>query len=269
MMNKLITACCLIFLSTLAQATQNLAAQVLFIGDNHLSSAKSALLVASAKLKGIEAQAYSSRKFSKLPGIKALCEYPVIIMEAVNPDAAAGMFGPFNKALKNCESKTITVGFDSMPGLNKGMNEQQRKNISDYVRNGLPKNYENLFAYIDHEFFNGKQIFQPAVILPKVGLYHGEYPDLITGNQQDFYGWLDKRQTTTSESKPKVAVLFHRSAVETEQTQVLDATLAAIEKQGGQGFGIFFDGNEQHADFVKLAKGHVNSLINYRMLSSA
>jgi len=269
MMHKLITACCLLFLSTLAQANQNLAAQVLFIGDNHLSSAKSALLVASAKSKGLEAQAYSSRKFSKMPGLKALCDYPVVIMEAVNPDAAAGMFGPFKKALQGCDSKTITVGFDSMPGLNKGMNEQQIKNISAYVSNGLRKNYQNLFAYLDHDFFNGKQAFEPAVILPKVGLYHGKYPDLITNNQQDFYGWLDKRQTTKTESKPKVAVLFHRSAVETEQTQVLDATLAAIEKQGGQGFGIFFDGNEQHADFVKLAKGHVNSLINYRMLHEA
>ncbi len=80
---KLITACCLLFLSILAQATQNLAAQVLFVGDNHLSSAKSALLVASAKSKGMEAQAYSSRKFSKQPGLKALCDYPVVIMEAV------------------------------------------------------------------------------------------------------------------------------------------------------------------------------------------
>ena len=75
MMHKLITACCLLFLSTLAQANQNLAAQVLFIGDNHLSSAKSALLVASAKSKGLEAQAYSSRKFSKMPGLKALFQF--------------------------------------------------------------------------------------------------------------------------------------------------------------------------------------------------
>ncbi len=269
MMNKLITVCCLLFLFAQAQATQDVTAQVLFVGDNHLSSAKSTLLVASAKVRGIEAQAYSSRKFSKLLGLKSLCDYPIIIMEAVNPDAAAGMFGPFNAALKNCKSKTITVGFDSIPELNKGMNAQQKKNIRGYVSNGLRKNYENLFAYLEHEFFNGQQSFQPAVILPKVGFYHSQFPELITASSQNFYSWLDSRQASNSISKPKVGVLFHRSAVETEQTQVLDATLAAIEKQGGQGFGIFFDGNEQHADFVKLAKGNVNSLINYRMLHEA
>jgi cobaltochelatase CobN len=268
-MNKLIIACCCLFITALAQASTVSAPQVLFVGDNHLSSAKSALLESSAKSMGIEAIAFSSRKFSQSSALKNICDYPVVIMEAVNADAAAGMFGAFSHELERCDSKAITVGFDSMPALNKGMSEQQQKNIRTYVSNGLRKNYQNLFSYLSHEFFEGEKTYSPAIILPKVGFYHGQFPKHVTGDKKEFNIWLDKNLKKGVSSAPKVAVLFHRSAVETEQTQVLDATLAAIEKKGGQAFGIFFDGNEQHVDFVNLARGQVHSLINYRMLHEA
>ncbi len=266
-MTKIFALLGLVFLSNLIHAQS----QVLFIGDNHLSGVKSTLLKDSAKLKDISVQAFSARKFLKSKGLASICEYPLVIMEAVNEEAAGAVFAPFSQPLKNCDNKSMTVGFHQYPDLTKGMNAPQVKIIGNYVSNGLRKNYENLFAYIGQEFFKKEYPYEAEVILPKVGLYHGQYAQLVSSDKEEFYTWLDQRSlnSTLDKSKPKVAVLFHRSALETEQTQVLDATLRAIEKQGGVGFGVYVNGSDQHDVFTQLLKGDVHSLINYRMLHEA
>lgn len=237
--------------------------QVLYIGDNHLASAKIKILKESAAKVGVALDAYSTRGFSKKPGLNVLCDYPVVITQAVNQDAAAGIFGPISGAMAKCENKALTVGY-TMANLNRGLSDTQRSTLYDYFENGMRANYENAFAFMGNAFFGGSQKVEPLVQVPKVGVYHPDYQGLITADIEQFYNWL-----RPSDSKPTVGVLIHRSAVENEQTAVIDTTLDAIEKQGGHGFGIFFDGMEAHEGFRNIAKGRVQALINYRMLHEA
>ncbi len=242
--------------------------QVLYVGDNHLAKAKINLLKESATFKGLAVEVYSARQFNKEVGISKLCDYPVVIMQAVSQDAAANMFAPFMKGLSACSTKSITVGFD-FDGLNKGFTEQQYKRIAAYAGNGLRENYENLFAYIANEVFQNNLPVGEAIILPKVGVYHPKFNGLVTGRYEEFFNWFSQTKIAGKVNTPIVAVIFHRSAVENEQTAIVDATLKAIDKQGGQGFALFFNGNEQHEEFVKLAKGNVDAFISYRMLHEA
>lgn len=251
-----------LFLSTLTAIASE--PQVLYIGDNHLASAKIKILKASATKVGLSLDAYSTRSFSKRPGLDALCDYPVVITQAVNQDAAAGMYGPIAGAVNKCkDAKRLTVGF-SMKGLNAGLTNTQTKAIADYFKNGMRGNYENAFAYLGNEFFGNNNKVGDLVKVPTSGVYHPNFNGLITGNSKTFYDWLKLDNT-----KPTVGVLIHRSAVENEQTAVVDATIAAIEKQGGQGFAIFFEGMDAHEELRLIAKGKVQALINYRMLHEA
>lgn len=248
--------------------TANNKKQILYIGDNHLASAKIKILKASAEKLNLSLDAYSTRSFSKKPGLKALCDYPVVITQAVSQDAASGMYGPISGAMKTCASqgikqKAIAVGFN-MPHLNVGFNQQQNLELSAFFSNGMRSNYENAFAYLGNIAFSQDNKLGGLVKVPKVGVYHPDYNGLITADTETFFKWIKLSKTTST-----VGVLIHRSAVENEQTAVVDATIRSVEKQGGKGFAIFFDGMDAHEGFRKIAKGNVNALINYRMLHEA
>jgi cobaltochelatase CobN len=239
--------------------------QILFLGDNHLSKAKSTILIESAKKNGLTLDAMSAGKFAKDKGLKTLCNYQLVLMQAVSEEAAAGMYGAYPRALSQCKNvRTLANGFNQFKGLNKDISVEHKQAIDMYLSNGLRVNFENMFAYINTHLFNTQQPYQTAIILPQNGFYHPAFPTLLTGDKTSFYKWLD----TKNSSDNKVAVLFHRSAIESEQTNVVDATLAALEKQGGSGFAVFFEGSDNEA-FTSLIKGKVNSLINYRMLHEA
>lgn len=241
------------------------AAQVLFLGDNHLSKAKTIILKESADKLGVSLDAFSAGKFQKEKGLAALCQYDLVLMQAVSSEAASGMYGEYPKAMAQCKNvKVLTSGFDQFKALNAGLSESVRNDIDTYLSNGIRANFESLFAYINTKIFDRKQDYKPAIILPQNGFYHPQFPEQLSGDKTAFYQWLDKHNATPN----TVAVLFHRSALETEQTQVLDRTIESIEKQGGRALGVFFEGQD-NKDFIGLVKGKVNSIINFRMLHEA
>lgn len=237
-MNKLLTTAvftCLYLLASAVNANdaQN---QVLFVGDNHLSKAKSKILIESANKKGLNLTAMSARKFKTDHGLEKLCDYKMVLFQAVSEDAAAGMYGDYNTAFKACKNTSgLANGFTQFKELNKGVSSNQYKAMNVYLSNGIRSNFESLFAYISTYFFNNQQNYTDAIILPEDGFYHFDFDEKITGDISEFYTWLDQK----GKEDNRVAVLFHRSAVEIEQTNLMDETLKALEKNGAQGFGVF------------------------------
>lgn len=239
--------------------------QVLFLGDNHLSKAKTKILAESASKQGVSLTAMSAGKFSKEQGLDKLCNYQVVLMQAVSQEAASGMYAEYPSAFSKCtQTKALTNGFNQFSSLNKGISAKHQAAMNTYLSNGIRANFESLFAYMSTYLFNLKQDYAEAIILPDNGFYHPALPNTLTGNKAEFYAWLDERNTNDN----NVVVLFHRSAIESEQSQIVDETIKAIEKHGANGFGVFFEGSDNE-DFIQLIKGKANSLINYRMLHEA
>ena len=238
--------------------------QILYIGDNHLATAKIKILKESANKAGLALDVFSTRSFKK--HMTTLCDYSLVITQAVSVDAAAGAYGPINTAVKVCDNKRLSIGFD-LKHLNNGISNKQKKIASAYLENGMRVNFESLFMYLGNEFYQQSNTIKGVVQVPKVGVYHPNYEKIITADQVGFYDWLNR--TNPSENIPSIAVLIHRSAVENEQTAVVDATIEAIEKNGARGFAVFFDGMNAHEDFRGLVKGRVHAMINYRMLHEA
>ncbi|MFT6447874.1 MAG: cobaltochelatase CobN [Oleispira sp.] len=250
-------------------------AKILFLGDSHLSKAKSTILIESAKKQGLALEAMSAGKFAKDKGMETLCDYQLVLMQAVSEEAAGGMYGAYPKAIAQCGNvQALTNGFDQFTGLNKGISADDKQAINIYLSNGIRTNFENMFAYINTHLLNTPQTYEAAIILPENGFYHPQFSTQLTGDKTEFYNWLEA-SNSSSEIKESnnlhnvnVAVLFHRSAIESEQTQIVDSTLAAIEKNGANAFAVFFEGSDNE-DFIQLIQGKVNSLINYRMLHEA
>lgn len=253
---------CIVLMPT-TQASDINTKHILYIGDSHLASAKIKILQESASRFNLNLDAYSTRIFSKQPGLSVLCDYSIVLTQAVSAEAAADQYGAIANSLTSCKNKSLSAGF-SMKGLNRGFTKTQYTQASAYLENGMRKNYENLFAFLGNEFFKQNNTVAPIHDVPNVGLYHPKLDGLITADTASFYQWLKRDQT-----KPLVGVLMHRSAVENEQTTIVDSTISAIEKQGGQAVAMFFDGNDAHEGFRAMAKGHVQALINYRMLHEA
>ena len=260
--NYLLGLACLV-LTPLIQASDTNAKHVLYIGDSHLASAKIKILQESAAKYQLNLDAFSTRSFSKKPGLTVLCDYEVVITQAVSAEAAADQYTAIAKGLIACDNKRMSVGFN-LQGLNNGFTKKQYTQASAYLENGMRKNYENLFSYLGNVFFQQSNELGELHNVPSVGLYHPQLDGLITADTQTFFKWQKRDET-----KPLVGVLMHRSAIENEQTDVVDATITAIEKQGGQGVAMFFDGNDAHEGFRNMAKGNVQALINYRMLHEA
>lgn len=239
--------------------------QVLFIGDNHLSKAKTDILRESAEKQGINLTAMSAGKFKKEKGLNNVCQYQLVLMQAVSSEAAASMYPDYAKTFTQCDNTlSLTNGFDQFTQLNRGVNSADRQNINNYLSNGIRANFESMFAYINTHIFDNEQSYSNAIILPENGFYHPDFSNSLTDDKSMFYDWLNDSEGNVN----TVVVLFHRSAIESEQTQVVDATLKAIAKNGAKGFGVFFEGSDNE-DFIQLIKGNVNSIINYRMLHEA
>ena len=239
--------------------------QTLLIGDNYLSKAKIKIIKESAKEKGLDLEVFSVRGFNKENSIDSLCNYKLVMFKAVGDEIATTLFPKFSKKISSCaNTSALRSGFSVLPELDKGLDNKTIAAIKQYLDNGLRENYENMSAYINTHVLSKSQNYGSAIILPLVGFYHPEYKGMLTADKPSFMTWLNNRKQNAS----KVAVLFHRSAVETEQSQLVDATIKAIEKNGGQGYAVFFDGKDKDT-YVDVLKGSVNAVINYRMLHEA
>lgn len=267
-MNKFLTTAvfaCLYLFTAVVNGANDEKSQVLFVGDNHLSKAKTKILIESANKKGLNLTAMSARKFKTDHGLEKLCDYKLVLFQAVSEDAAASMYGDYNTAFKACNNTSgLANGFTQFKNLNRGVSLEQYQTMNVYLSNGIRSNFESLFAYISTYFFDSKQNYTDAVILPEDGFYHFALDEKITGDVSEFYTWLDQK----GKADNRVAVLFHRSAVEIEQTSLMDETLKALERNGAQGFGVFFEGQDSQK-FIDLVKGKISSMINYRMLHEA
>ena len=138
-----------------SQASKHAApAKILFLGDNHLSKAKSTILIESAKKQGLALEAMSAGKFAKDKGMETLCDYQLVLMQAVSEEAAGGMYGAYPKAIAQCGNvQAFTNGFDQFTGLNKGISADDKQAINIYLSNGIRTNFENMFAYINTHLF--------------------------------------------------------------------------------------------------------------------
>lgn len=219
-----------------------LAEKVLLLADNHMSKGKMELIKGLAADKGIE---FSYQKFSRLKKEEAAAKFAgfdLVMFDALNPRIAKMVFAKFNPAIKaNTGVKFEPVRMPAGSAYRQGISDQQAETIKNYYHNGGRHNFENLMAFIANDVFGKTQFeYQTYKPLPDNGFYHYKFPEQVAASKEELEKVLE-----LNSARPIVAVAMHRSSVESEQTQLVDTVIRALENQGAVAFGYFFDGSTE------------------------
>lgn len=191
----------------------------------------------------------------------------LILLDGINPALSQAMFGQYQPLLAQFPHvPVIALGEPDNKDMNQGISATDQANITAYFSNAGRKNYRNLMQYISSHIFSlsSGKVDAPQ-IMPRVGLYHPDFPDTVTDNSNTFFSWL-----TAQPEQPVIGVAIHRSAIDYEQQQVIDSLIHSLQQKGAQAFAFFFDDEDKELSYLELLKNgsqpRAHLLINYRSL---
>lgn len=261
------------------QKSNSIKPQILLLGSSHAAKAKSDLLEKPAAGKNFELVITTTTKLAD-DELKAIWKNAsLVMMDGINPALSKFMFAKYQAWLTQMPNvPVISLGDLENQSMNQGLAPQDHQAIGAYFKNAGRNNYASMMDYIAYRFIE----FKPSVmvakpnIVPNIGVYHPDYKTLVTKDEADFYTWLNQRQLvklaeSETAKQPTVAIAMHRSVVDYEQQQIVDAMIQGLEAKGAKAFGFFFEGEDENLTYPELLlddnnQARVDLLINYRAL---
>ncbi|WP_077287223.1 cobaltochelatase subunit CobN [Cognaticolwellia aestuarii] len=225
---------------------------VLFVSTAHTNTAKITLLktVAEKKLDSnwnIQQQSAKSllETASQADSLAAIFnQYDLVILDAVSVREASAAFDNYADAISKVDSAVVAFSYLQNTKLNKALNIEKASTLQAYWMNAGRRNLDNMLSYIAANIIkkpsnNSALIDSSAVpapiIFPHQGIYHPELPNLIINDLVEY-----KKRRSAKPQQPKIAILLQRALIESEQTQLIDATIAQLEAKGAYVVPFFF-----------------------------
>ncbi|MFS1524877.1 cobaltochelatase subunit CobN [Microbulbifer sp. 2304DJ12-6] len=242
--------------------------KVLLMMSSHTAKAKGDLLSDLAAGQPFTLEIFNSKGKSEEQMAQAWASSSLVMLDGINPALSRFMFGEFQPLLAQYPKvPVISLGDADNESMNQGLSSRQHKAIAAYFNNAGRQNYRQLMQFLSTEVFDlsALSVVEP-IIVPKVGFYHPSLPQLVTDNEEDFFKWLQ-----ASDHQPVIALAIHRSVVDYEQQQVVDAILDGLEEKGAKAFAFFFEGEDlplSYPDLLQDGAGQtrIDLMINYRAL---
>ncbi len=263
----------LLFVTLMLLSVQSWAAidapkQVLIMMTSHGSAAKAELLLELSEDQPFELTylIVEDELPEQLAGIWEKMD--LVLLDGMNPELAKSRFGKYDQLPSQFPYlKIASLGDIDNPTFNQNLTEEQYQLIGQYFNNAGRKNYRNLMVYISSDVFQlrDEQVELPAQI-PLTGLYHPKFKDGMTDNEVNFFNWL-----ATTPEQVVIGVAIHRSVIDYEQQQIVDALINGIEEKGHRAFGFYFEGNDEALNYTDLLlddnqQSRIHLMINYRSL---
>lgn len=258
--------------SQTATANEQEKPEIVLMTSGHGSNAKANLIKSLATGLEFNLVNFSTKGKSEEEIAKRWQSAKLIMLDGINPMLTKYMFGALTKytaAYPN--TPVIALGDLNHETLNTSLSETHKHTIANYFNNAGSENYRNLMLYLADEFLQlGEHNFKAPIRVPNVGLYHYAYEadgeKQVTDNEQGFYQWLG-----ASAKQPKIAIGIHRSVVDYEQQQIIDALIKGLEEKGAKAFGYYFEGEDESLTYPELltdeqGNAKVDLVINYRSL---
>ncbi|GGO71168.1 cobaltochelatase subunit CobN [Bowmanella pacifica] len=241
---------------------------VLLMMSGHAAKAKGDLLESLAADQPFKLERFSAKGKSEAQVAEEWGNADLILLDGINPALSGFMFGKYQPLLSQFPAvPVVSLGDPQNQTMNQGLPTQQHSLVTKYFSNAGRNNYRNLMLYLSSQVFalTEKQP-EPPVLIPDVGLYHPDFPNQVTDDEGRFFASLQVKN-----NQPLVGIAIHRSVVDYEQQQIVDAMIRGIERRGGKAFGFFFEGEDQALNYTELlqdAQGATRPdlLINYRSL---
>lgn len=244
------------------------AKRVLMVMSNYNSAPKKALLTKVAKDQPFELTHLVSKGKSDEEITEQWRSADLVMLDGINPSLSEYMFEKFEAIPKQLPAlKIVSLGDLESETFNQNLTGEQSQRLAKYFSNAGGRNYKNLMTYIANDVLNISVLKAPKPsITPITGLYHPQYPDLMTDREEDFFTWF-----ISTKQQAVIAIGIHRSAIDYEQQQVVDAMINGIEAKGQRAFAFFYDDKENKNKYTDLlvdgnGQSRANLMINYRSL---
>jgi len=242
--------------------------KVLLMMSSHTAKAKGGLLSGLAADQPFTLEIFNSKGKSEEQIAQVWSSSSLVMLDGINPALSQFMFGKYQSLLTQYPSvPVISLGDVDNESMNQGLPPNQHKAIAEYFNNAGRKNYRHLMQFLSAEVFDLSALSVASpIIVPKVGFYHPGLPQLVTDDEESFFKWME-----VSAKQPVIALAIHRSVVDYEQQQVVDALLRGLEEKGTKAFAFFFEGEDlplSYPDLLQDEEGQtrIDLMINYRSL---
>lgn len=235
---------------------------MLFVGSAHSNKTKVDLLKKVDQQQQWQISHQSARSLKDLNQAKALfAEQDIIVFDAVSASEAEKTFASFLPLLAQVSQsksiKVISLRWLQNPQANYGFSAAQLQTFDEYWQNAGRTNLSNLLAYLEKKILNNNNSAAvPApIIFPQQGIYHPQQPNLISENLNAYQQW-----SAPKAGQAKIGLLLQRALIETEQTKLIDATIAQLEARGVYVVPFFFELSRGSGDYEHLLTLASNAL---------
>lgn len=251
--------------NTLAETSKQEAAtktqNILFVSTAHTNTAKITLLkkVAeeqkSTRWQITQKSAKSLTKSANKTGaLSALFnQYDLVILDAVSVREASAAFDNYASEIATVNTNIVAFSYLQNQNLNKGLTAERASTLQDYWMNAGRRNLDNMLSFISVNIVSKTPSSSsvtkvPApIIFPQQGIYHPELPNLIINDLLQY-----KKLRPAKPQQAKIAVLLQRALIESEQTQIIDATIKQLEAKGAYVVPFFFELSPVSGDYSQL-----------------
>ncbi|EWH08112.1 cobN/magnesium chelatase family protein [Catenovulum agarivorans DS-2] len=238
--------------------------KVLFVSASHSNKAKVTLLkkaAADTSVVNFDIEQKSAKDIKDVNAAASLfANYQLVVLDAVSSRFAKQSFEAFLPAVAATSTKHSTkflaLNWLNNPNAQKGLSEKQQQTLQSYWQNAGRTNLTNMLNYLAFEVFkqsNNQQVTvaQP-IVFPKQGIYHPKQPNLMADSLTEYQAW-----SKPTAQQIKIAMLIQRAAIETEQTQLIDATIEKLEARGAYVVPFFFELSPRSGDYSHLLQSEI------------
>ena len=264
-MIRIITFALLLFSALTSHAAQK--PEVLIMMSGHVAKSKGALLTSLAEDQPFTFTNFSTKGKTDEEIKQAWQNAELILLDGINPALSKYMFAKYQPYLTEYPNvPVISLGDMENSAMNSGLSELQHTDLGGYYNNAGRDNYRNMMLYIANAIFKLSDVpAEPVKVIPNVGLYHPEFDGHVSADETQFFNWLDAKS-----SQPVIAIAIHRSVIDYEQQQIVDALITGLQNKGAKALAFFFEGNDEALTYPELLSDETGSrvdlIINYRSL---
>lgn len=161
-----------------------------------------------------------------------LQDVDLIILDTPRPSDVEAVMARVGDRLARGSVPWVRVG--GGPPASGGLAPETARRIDAWYGEGGRVNFERLFAGVRLWRTGGDMDGAPGPVrFGDAGYYH---PDAVATEPAAFEPWLKARP-----DRPRAAILMSRSTLSDEETATIDTLIAALDRRGVEGVGVWFD----------------------------
>ena len=121
----------------------------------------------------------------------------------------------------------------------RGLSDEHAQTIADFYSNPLPSNRDGLWRYVASVILGRETGPIPdPVALPERAIAHPALPNLVETDPAAYRQWLEERDGQSGQV-PTIAFAISSSQLDSDQSAILEAMIAAVESRGGRAWPFY------------------------------